>query len=103
MLRGHHHSLTVQLAARSAIDTWRDTLEGFDDDASQVAVPTLLPRGSDSDVLSAEGTQDLLEKMPSERLETVPNAGHLAAGDNPQHLSVVVRSILEEIVEHRTD
>jgi len=62
-----------------------------------------LLRGSDSDVLSMEGTQDLLEKMPSARLEIVANAGHLAVGDNPEHLSAVVRSFLQETVGSRTN
>lgn len=49
--------------------------------APRVHVPTLLVRGADSDVVSAEGASALAQQIPHLETVTVPGAGHMVAGD----------------------
>jgi pimeloyl-ACP methyl ester carboxylesterase len=62
-----------------------------------VTIPTLLVRGGESDVLSAEVAQRCVQEMPSARLVTIPNAGHSVPGDNPDAFTDAVASFLAEV------
>ena len=53
----------------------------LEDAARALTVPTLLVRGRQSDVLSAEGARQTLELIPHARLVDVGGAGHMVAGD----------------------
>jgi pimeloyl-ACP methyl ester carboxylesterase len=75
-LHGTSHGLKLN-------EDWRDILTGLDDDARDVTVPALVIRGGESDVLTDEGAHDVGSLMPDSRVVVVPDAGHLAAGDNP--------------------
>lgn len=48
-----------------------------------IACPTLLVRGADSDVLSAETAKRMVDMLPTARLAVVPGAGHTVPGDQP--------------------
>ena len=61
---------------------WRGILEGLADDAAALSCPVLVLRGSDSDVLSNQGAEEVAALIPDSRLRTVANAGHLAAVDH---------------------
>lgn len=50
--------------------------------AARITVPTLLVRGSDSDIVSEEGVTELLELIPGSRYIDVPSTGHMVAGDD---------------------
>ena len=50
---------------------------------ASVRCPTLIVRGSESDVFSAEVMERMLEIIPQSTSADVPMAGHLVAGDNP--------------------
>jgi pimeloyl-ACP methyl ester carboxylesterase len=50
--------------------------------AAQVRVPTLLVRGSQSDVVSDEGVSELLSLIPGAEHVNVPATGHMVAGDD---------------------
>jgi pimeloyl-ACP methyl ester carboxylesterase len=76
---------------------WRNILEGLADDAAALRCPVLVLRGGKSDVLSDQGAEEVAEIIPDSRLRTVANAGHLAAGDNPESTVGLVTSFLEEI------
>jgi pimeloyl-ACP methyl ester carboxylesterase len=54
-------------------------------------------RGGKSDVLSDQGAEEVAEIIPDSRLRTVANAGHLAAGDNPESTVGLVKAFLGEI------
>jgi pimeloyl-ACP methyl ester carboxylesterase len=54
-------------------------------------------RGSASDVLSGEGAEEIASLIPDARLRTVANAGHLAAGDNPESTVSLITAFLDEI------
>lgn len=50
--------------------------------AARVKVPTLVTRGGESDVVSDEGAQELLDLIPGSREAAVAKAGHMIAGDD---------------------
>ncbi|MFL6239787.1 MAG: alpha/beta fold hydrolase [Actinomycetes bacterium] len=78
-------------------DSWRDILDGLDDDARQVSVPALVLRGAESDVLSEDGARDVAELIPDGRVVVVPDAGHLTAADNPDGTVAHIKSFLADI------
>ena len=62
-----------------------------------VRVPTLLVRGAESDVLSAETAERATREMDRARLVTVPAAGHSVPGDNPDEFTAAVREFLSDL------
>ena len=72
-------------------------LAGLDGDAAGLTCPVLVLRGSASDVLSNAGAEEVAALIPDARLATVSNAGHLAAGDNPESTVSLVRAFLDEL------
>jgi pimeloyl-ACP methyl ester carboxylesterase len=58
--------------------------------AINLEVPILLIRGKLSDVVSAEGVQDFLTKVPHAEFVELLDAGHTAAGDDNDAFSEVV-------------
>ena len=76
---------------------WRNILEGLADDAASLRCPVLVLRGGKSDVLSDQGATEIAEIIPDSRLRTVANAGHLAAGDNPESTVGLIRAFVAEI------
>ncbi|WP_343602810.1 alpha/beta hydrolase [Mycobacterium sp.] len=58
--------------------------------AINLTIPILLIRGKLSDVVSTEGVQDFLAKVPTAEFVELPGAGHTAAGDDNDAFSDVV-------------
>lgn len=58
--------------------------------AINLDIPILLIRGKLSDVVSAEGVQDFLTKVPRAEFVELSDAGHTAAGDDNDACSEVV-------------
>ncbi|OHV03653.1 alpha/beta fold hydrolase [Mycobacterium talmoniae] len=58
--------------------------------ASALQIPILLIRGKLSDVVSAEGVRDFLDKVPHAEFVELSDAGHTAAGDDNDAFSDVV-------------
>lgn len=65
---------------------------------SHVRVPTLLVRGKLSDVLTEEGVQDFLRRIPHAKLADVSDAAHMVAGDQNDVFSQAVIEFLENDV-----
>ena len=63
----------------------------------RIACPTLIVRGEQSDVLSSDVAQRMLERNRNSRLVEVPNAGHRVPGDNPVAFEEAVRAFLDEV------
>ncbi len=63
-----------------------------------VHVPTLLVRGAQSDVVTDEGVQDLLDKVPGAKVVDVGGAAHMVAGDQNDVFSNAVIGFLEHDV-----
>ena len=76
---------------------WRTQFEGMADDARVIQCPVLVMRGSESDVLSDEGAEEVAALIPDARLRRVERAGHLAAGDNPESTVALISGFLREI------
>ena len=60
----------------------------------KITCPTLIVRGMDTDVLTPEIANQMLETMPNARLVEVPRAGHMVVEDNPDGFLDAVRSFL---------
>ncbi|MEZ0365224.1 alpha/beta fold hydrolase [Mycobacterium sp. pUA109] len=58
--------------------------------ATALQIPILLIRGKLSDVVSAEGVRDFLDKVPHAEFVELSDAGHTAAGDDNDAFSDVV-------------
>jgi pimeloyl-ACP methyl ester carboxylesterase len=65
--------------------------------ARALAVPTLLVRGRESDVVSPEGAQEFLDAAPHARFVDVSGAGHMVAGDRNDAFNEAVLAFLREI------
>ncbi len=76
---------------------WRELVGGLADDVQYFTCPVLVLRGAGSDVLSAEGADEIVGLIPKARLATIAAAGHHAAGDNPESTVGLVRTFLAEI------
>ncbi|WP_445166638.1 alpha/beta fold hydrolase [Mycolicibacterium sp. Dal123E01] len=68
-------------------------VERLEQAAIDLTIPILLIRGKLSDVVSAEGVQDFLAKVPAEFVE-LADAGHTAAGDDNDAFSEAVVSFV---------
>ena len=68
---------------------------------ANIEVPTLLVRGMLSDVVTEEGVQDFLVKIPHAKLADVSDAAHMVAGDQNDAFSSAVIRFLEEDVRPR--
>jgi pimeloyl-ACP methyl ester carboxylesterase len=62
--------------------------------AARVRVPTLLVRGAQSDVVSADGVEAMRALMPHLETADVANAGHMVAGDRNDHFNLAVVDFL---------
>jgi len=76
---------------------WREMVAGMDTELARLECPVLVLRGSESDVLSDAGAQEVAKLIPDARLATIGAAGHHAAGDNPETTVSLVLSFLAEI------
>jgi pimeloyl-ACP methyl ester carboxylesterase len=70
----------------------------FDAALANIRVPTLLVRGLLSDVVTQEGVDDFLAKIPGARLVDVGDAAHMVAGDQNDVFSNAVVEFLEQDV-----
>jgi pimeloyl-ACP methyl ester carboxylesterase len=67
-----------------------DRVEKLERAAVNLHIPILLIRGKLSDVVSAEGVQDFLTKVPQAEFVELSGAGHTAAGDDNDAFSDAV-------------
>lgn len=65
---------------------------------AHIKVPTLLVRGKLSDVVTEEGVQDFLRRIPQAKLADVKDAAHMVAGDQNDVFSSAVIGFLENDV-----
>ncbi|WP_431235418.1 alpha/beta fold hydrolase [Mycolicibacterium psychrotolerans] len=69
-------------------------VERLEQAAIDLTIPILLIRGKLSDVVSAEGVQDFLAKVPGAEFVELSDAGHTAAGDDNDAFSEAVVSFV---------
>ena len=77
---------TIRAAPEEAPATWASL--------RNITCPTLLVRGVDSDILSPELAQRMLESIPDCRLVEVPDSGHAVPLDNPSGFLKAVQPFL---------
>lgn len=61
---------------------------------SAIACPTLLVRGAQDGITSAEQQDEMLAAIPGARLETLDDAGHLATLERPRSVNALLASWL---------
>ncbi len=76
---------------------WRSLVDGLETDVRTFRCPVLVLRGSQSDVLSSDGAEEISTLIPNARVATIAAAGHHAAGDNPETTVGLVSEFLAEI------
>ncbi len=67
------------------------TSEQLWDAVARITCPTLVVRGGNSDIFAHETMVKMKEVIPTCSIVTVPDAGHLVAGDNPADFLAAVR------------
>jgi non-heme chloroperoxidase len=72
-----------------------DIQRRFDDAARNIAVPTLLVRGSESEVVDDEAIRHFQELVPHAQLAELNGAGHMVAGDNNDAFNQAILPFLE--------
>ncbi|MHB2027370.1 MAG: alpha/beta fold hydrolase [Acidimicrobiales bacterium] len=65
---------------------------------NNIEVPTMLIRGLESDVLTQEGVDNIVARLPGITIVGVPGAGHMIAGDQNDAFSDAVTSFLTDCV-----
>jgi pimeloyl-ACP methyl ester carboxylesterase len=65
--------------------------------AAGVTIPTLIVRGVQSDVVSENGLQDMLRRIPTARAVDVSGAGHMVAGDDNDVFASALEGFLEAL------
>lgn len=70
----------------------------FEAALDNIRVPTLLVRGLLSDVVTEEGIQEFLDRIPGAKLVDVGDAAHMVAGDQNDAFSQAVVDFLEQDV-----
>jgi pimeloyl-ACP methyl ester carboxylesterase len=85
--------------ARGRTEVPPDTFQGpFEAALEGIRVPTLLVRGKLSDVVTDEGTEEFLERIPGAKLADVGGAAHMVAGDQNDAFTTAVVDFLDEDV-----
>jgi pimeloyl-ACP methyl ester carboxylesterase len=72
---------------RDPVDLWEPL--------RRIPCPTLVIRGSESDILSPEVAKKMTEALREGRLVEIPRGGHTVPGDRPEEFDRIVRSFLD--------
>lgn len=67
------------------------------DDVRAIRCPTLIIKGGESDILSAESAEKMQAAIPGSRVAVVTGAGHSVMGDNPAAFVTAVREFLGDL------
>jgi len=67
------------------------------DDVRAIRCPTLIIKGGESDILSAESAEKMQAAIPGSRVAVVPGAGHSVMGDNPAAFVEATRAFLQSV------
>jgi non-heme chloroperoxidase len=97
--RWHWHWDPAFMSRRSGVEVPApDFQRPFETALASIRVPTLLVRGKLSDVVTEEGVQDFLAKIPHAKLADVSGAAHMVAGDqNDAFSNAVIRFLAEDV------
>jgi pimeloyl-ACP methyl ester carboxylesterase len=79
---------------------WAERRARLWEDVERVTCPTLVVRGAQSDVFSAENAAMLVRRLQDGRTVEVDDSGHTVQGDNPAGLVRVLRRFFAEVGIH---
>ncbi|MCY6380391.1 alpha/beta fold hydrolase [Hoeflea prorocentri] len=80
------------------VSTGRDNPEAYRSQAARaLAIPTLLVRGRQSELVSEEHAEEFLKLVPHAKLADVSGAGHMVAGDRNDIFQAAILEFLETI------
>lgn len=77
----------MRAGRRDVVDLWEPL--------PRIPCPTLVVRGAESDILSAEVAKKMTGRLPDGRLVEIPGAGHTVPADRPDEFVGHVRAFLE--------
>lgn len=77
----------MRAGRRDVVDLWEPL--------ARIPCPTLVVRGAESDILSPEVAEKMLERLPDGRLVEIPGAGHTVPADRPDDFVRHVRAFLD--------
>lgn len=83
--------------ATEATERYEDMRRGLLDAARRVEVPTLVVRGVQSDLVTPEAVEELLEAVPQATFVDVAGAGHMVAGDQNDRFAEAVVNFLNSL------
>ncbi|HVM95675.1 MAG TPA: alpha/beta hydrolase [Candidatus Acidoferrales bacterium] len=66
------------------------------DDVNRIRCPTLIIKGGESDILSADSARKMQTAIPGSHLAEIPGAGHSVMGDNPAAFIKATRAFLSD-------
>jgi pimeloyl-ACP methyl ester carboxylesterase len=69
-------------------------IPGLEEAVDALRIPALLVRGRSSDLLSEEGAQDFLRRVPHAEFADVAGAGHMVAGDRNEVFNAAILGFL---------
>ena len=66
-------------------------------DLQAIRCPTLIVRGAESTILTAEGAEEMRAEIPRAQVTTVPGAGHHVLLDQPEALATLTQKWLHQL------
>ena len=88
---GWRYDLAIREARRQGISSPQEDLWP---ELSRITCPTLVVRGAETDLLTLEVAQRMIETFPDGQLVEIPNAGHMVFEDNPDDFNAAVTRFL---------
>jgi pimeloyl-ACP methyl ester carboxylesterase len=76
----------MRAGRRDAVDLWEPL--------PRIACPTLVVRGAESDILSADVAKKMTERLPAGRLVEIEGAGHTVPADRPEEFVRQIQAFL---------
>ncbi len=88
---GWRYDLAIREARRQGISTPQEDLWPA---LSKITCPTLVVRGAETDLLTLDVAQRMVETFPNGQLVEIPRAGHMVFEDNPEDFIAAVTRFL---------
>ena len=88
---GWRYDLAIREARRQGISTPQEDLWPA---LSKITCPTLVVRGAETDLLTLDVAQRMVQTFPNGQLVEIPRAGHMVFEDNPEDFIAAVTRFL---------
>ncbi|MDA1240707.1 MAG: alpha/beta hydrolase [Chloroflexi bacterium] len=91
----HRPRPTGELSSEEQLALRQSRREALWSDVKGILTPTLLMRGENSKILSAEAADEMVSAMVDAEQVVIPNAGHSVQGDNPRGFAEALHAFIE--------